>query len=76
MTWKNWLLKKVTFTAIAFAVLYLAASTFNLAPQSMKDTVNWFGSNFQTIAFAVCFLVACYTATQIINRKKQKTSPG
>lgn len=74
MTLKRWLIEKIVLSVLAFSVFYMAGSALNIVPQSMKDSVAWSAENFQTMAVSVCFIVACYTAIRILNRKKQEGS--
>jgi hypothetical protein len=62
---------KLIWAVLGFAVLYLAASAFNLVPQSMKDTVAWFGANITLFVVAICFLVACYVVLKIKTRHRE-----
>jgi len=68
----SWLIKKLAFTLLAASVIYLAASAVDLVPQSMKDTVAWFSENFQTLAFSLCFALACYVVLRILNQRKRQ----
>lgn len=68
---KSWLVNKVAYTILAFAIVYLTGSALDLVPQSMKDTVSWFGDNFQGIVLAGCFALGCYTVLKFLDHKKQ-----
>ena len=70
----SWVLKKLVWTVLAFVAVYLTASAFGLLPDSMKQTVDWFGNNFETIAFAGCFVIGCYTILKFLNRRKGSTT--
>jgi len=74
VTVKRWLIEKIVLSVLAFCFFYMAGSALNVVPQSMKDSVAWFAENFQAMAVSVCFIVACYTAIRILNRKKQEGS--
>jgi hypothetical protein len=67
---------KLIWAALGFIVLYLAAATFNLVPQSMKDTVNWFGSNFELIVFLLCFSMGFLILWRMTGPKKSKGTYG
>ena len=65
------ILSKLVWIILALVIFYLIADPFGLIPQSIRDMVSWFGANFGTIAFTICFLVGSYVALQIIKRKKE-----
>lgn len=67
---KKAIVSKLIWSVLGFAVLYLAASTFNLVPQSMKDTVVWFGANFTQIIVATCFLAVLYVIFRVKMRRR------
>ena len=71
----RWVLKKLAFAVLVFSVFYVAGSAFDIVPQSMKDTVGWFGENFQTLAFSLCFALACYVVLRVLDHRKRQT-PG
>jgi hypothetical protein len=48
----------------------LAASFFNLVPQSMKDFVSYLQKNTLAFLFTLCFLVACYVVLRIKTQRK------
>ena len=66
------LLSKLAWIIVAFVVFYFTLSAFNLVPQGMKDMVSWLASNFTTVTFLVCFMIAAYLVNKILNRHKGK----
>lgn len=66
---KKSIASKLAWTILAFIVLYLVASAFNLVPQNMKNTVNWGASNFGLIVFLLCFFMVFCLIIRFTKRK-------
>lgn len=56
---------KLIWTVLGAVVLYLAASAFNLVPQSMKDFAAYLQRNTELFVVAICFLVVCYVVLKV-----------
>jgi len=52
----KWIASKLILYLMVFAVFYVIGSMLNIIPQSMKDIVGWFGSNFLLISVLIMFL--------------------
>jgi len=52
----NWIVSKLVLYLMVFAVFYIIGSMLNIIPQSTRDIVGWFGSNFLLISVLIMFL--------------------
>lgn len=64
------LLSKLAWAILAFVLFYLIADPFGWVPQSVKDSIKWFGDNVFLIVFCVCFLAACYVVVRLKAKNK------
>jgi uncharacterized membrane protein YjdF len=64
------LAEKCLMVIVVFVAFYIIGSSYGFVPQSMKDTVKWFGETFNTWIFLACFLVGAYVFVKFITRRK------
>jgi len=74
VTAKRWFLDKVIFSLIVIAAFYIVGETYGVVPQPMKETVGWFGQNFESILWFAAFVIACYVVLRVFDRKKGRAS--
>jgi len=68
----KWIASKLILYLMVFAVFYVIGSMLNIIPQSMKDIVGWFGSNFLLISVLIMFLFTWLIIRALTSKRRNQ----